>query len=73
MKRLALLPLVLGVAAILEGNVSPSTLPPEAKYALGVASAALVFGIVFLSGKNRPLPSDVLELRAAQAPEGRTI
>lgn len=65
--------LFLGVAAILEGNVSPSTLPPEAKYALGVASAALVFGIVFLSGKNRPLPSDVLELRAAQAPEGRTI
>jgi uncharacterized membrane protein SpoIIM required for sporulation len=63
--------LFLGVAAILEGNVSPSTLPPEAKYALGVASAAIVFGIVFLSGKNRPIPSDVLELRAGQMPEGR--
>ena len=34
-------------------------------------SAAIVFGIVFLSGKNRPIPSDVLELRAGQMPEGR--
>ncbi|MFO0723546.1 MAG: stage II sporulation protein M [Myxococcota bacterium] len=52
----------LGVAAILEGNVSPSALPPEAKYALGVASTALVIGILFFSGRSRPVPADARAL-----------
>lgn len=51
------------IAALLEGNVSPSALPVTAKYILGVTGWILVFGILFFGGAGRPLPPDVVALR----------
>ena len=53
------------IAAGIEGNASPSGIPREAKYALGITFWILVFLILALAGKRRPIPTDVLELRAA--------
>ena len=44
--------LLLVVAGLIEGFVSPSDLPPAAKYAVAVASGALMYSYLLLAGRN---------------------
>ena len=68
--RLELLRQVLGasifllVAALIEGNFSPSSLPPAFKYIAGAWGWLLVSLILVFAGRDRDLPPDVVRLRA---------
>lgn len=61
------------VAALIEGNLSPSELPNEAKYVLGVTGWVLVALILALGGRRRALPEDVVELRKAPGERGPSL
>jgi uncharacterized membrane protein SpoIIM required for sporulation len=64
LRQIAGTALFLGIAAMLEAWLSPSALPSDTKYLIGVVgwiSVALWLG---LSGRDRPIPADVLALRA---------
>jgi uncharacterized membrane protein SpoIIM required for sporulation len=74
--RLELLRQVLGasmfllIAALIEGNFSPSGLPPIVKYTAGVWGWALVAAILLLGGRDRDLPPDVVRLREQDGTHG---
>lgn len=53
------------IAAAIEGNVSPSMLSVEAKYALGGAGWVMVGALLLFAGGSRPLPADVRVLEGA--------
>lgn len=53
----------LALAALIEAWYSPSSLPPEVKYASGIAGWILVVLIIALAGRGRSLPEDVSSLR----------
>ena len=53
----------LGLAAILEGWVSPSSLPAETKYSLGIAGWVIVSLYLTMGGRGRALPADVQKRR----------
>ncbi len=53
----------LALAAVLEGWYSPSSLPPDVKYASGLLGCVLVTLILVFAGRQRPVPEDVLQLR----------
>jgi uncharacterized membrane protein SpoIIM required for sporulation len=53
---------LLVVAGCLEGFVSPSDLPIAAKYAIGAATALLLYGWLVLAGRRRRQPGPRLEL-----------
>lgn len=71
--RLELLRQVLGaaifllLAALIEGNFSPSALPPVVKYMAGLWGWILVGLILAVGGRARDLPPDVVALRAGSA------
>lgn len=61
----------LALAALLEGNVSPSELPVEAKYALGVFGWIAVHAILLFAGRRRPVPADARALAPPPPPTTR--
>lgn len=61
------------IAALIEGNLSPSSLPKEAKYALGVMGWVMVAAIIAMAGRGRPIPDDVRELQAAPGDRGPSL
>lgn len=61
--------LFLTLAALLEGWVSPSSLPTEAKHGLGAFGWILVAAILLGAGRGRPLPADV-EARRGEGGRG---
>lgn len=52
----------LTIAALIEGWYSPSSLAPEVKYVTGLCGWVLVFGVLALAGRGRPIPSDAASL-----------
>jgi uncharacterized membrane protein SpoIIM required for sporulation len=52
------------LAAMLEGWYSPSSIPVEIKYITGAVGWATVLLIILFAGRGRPIPRDVLLLRA---------
>jgi len=53
------------VAGLIEGFISPSSLPAMVKVAVGVLSGIVMYGYLVLSGREAPLPeSTVAELRS---------
>ncbi len=48
---------LLVIAGVIEGFVSPSELPAWLKYVVGIASGVLLYGYVFLAGRN-PVSSE---------------
>ncbi len=73
LRQMAGVALFLLLAALIEGNLSPSALPREAKYALGVMGWVMVALIIAVGGRGRPVPEDVLDLRAAPGERGPTL
>lgn len=61
------------IAALIEGNLSPSAIPTEAKYVLGATGWVVVALIIALAGRGRHLPEDVVELRAAPGDRGPSL
>jgi uncharacterized membrane protein SpoIIM required for sporulation len=55
------------IAALLEGNVSPSAIPLEAKYVLGATGWLLVLMLLAFAGRDRPVPADAIGLRGGAA------
>lgn len=49
---------MLALAAVIEGNWSPSALPPAAKYATGAIGALSVLGLLAFGGRGREVPPD---------------
>lgn len=74
--RLELLRQVLGaaifllIAALIEGNFSPSGLPPIIKYIAGAWGWALVIVILLYGGRDRDVPPDALALRVESEVRG---
>ena len=54
------------LAAVLEAWVSPSSLPIPTKYGLGAVGWLFVATIIIGVGRDRPLPEDVVKLKASQ-------
>lgn len=60
--------LFLGLAAALEGWLSPSSIPPESKIAIGGLGWVLVGLLLTGSGRRRSLPPDVARRRTPPTP-----
>jgi uncharacterized membrane protein SpoIIM required for sporulation len=67
LRQIAGAALFLLIAALIEGNLSPSAIPPLAKYVLGGVGWVMVAGVLFLSGHGRRPPPDVVALREGSA------